>query len=262
MSRAELAEAFIHSAVGPGQQGIARPTIEGFRRIVTDRSRFADRFWMLATPGRAVRLPFDDERFRDALRELLNQPARSHNRNAGFSVVSRLATPDLRAEEASVGDDQNRSLIINAQGTLSFHAPLDVPAFNTPFRRDTALWPFALCELPASFLRLLDAIYDVAEVDDSTPIAIDVGFVGLRGWSLGPYSPDAVGYRTHTQELDKDEILWSDPIVTTRRELRHSDHRDKVARRAVTRIYREFGHEGDVLPREWNRETGLLDLSD
>lgn len=258
MSRDELARAFAATPT-PERREIAMPVIEEFRRLVTDRSRFSNRFWILATPDEDLALPFQEDGFRTALKELLSRPEQSGNRHAGFNVISRFVAPALRDEAARIGefDDQHWSLAIDGHGTLKFHVPLDVPAFNTPFRHETALWPFALCELVASFVRVLNGIYELGEVPGPTPVVLDVGLVGARSWTLGPHSPDSISYHADARPLEKDEILWSDPLRTTRAEL---GERDLVAWRAVTRIYREFGHDGDVLPREWNRETKRLHL--
>ncbi|MBI4878834.1 MAG: ATP-binding protein [Planctomycetes bacterium] len=260
MSREELARAFSKPR-DPRPDGEAMRIIEDFRGLVTDRKRFPDRFWMLATPGTPMTLPFDDDSFRANLHQTLVDPARSGNRPQGFTVVNRFATIDLRAEAAWIGadDDAHWSLRIDHGGTLSFHVPLDVLAFNLPFRKERALWPYVLCELPASFLRLLDALYQLAGVDDETPILFDMGLTGAEAWTLGPHSPDALGYRTNARAFDRDALLWSDPLRFTRRELRQ---RDAIALRAVSRIYREWGHDGDFLPREWNRDTKRLELPD
>ncbi len=259
MSREELAEAF--SRGSPPGAGVATKVIEEFRAHVTDRRRFDDRFWMLATPDESCSLPFDDEPFRRGVEELLTRPERSGNRPSGFGVVRRLSTARTLGTSSEVGarDDPNGWLALDASATLRFHAPLDVPAFNTPLHQEKAFWPYALCELPASFLRLLDCLYEIGGVPGSTAISIDIGLVGARGWTLAPFSPRAIGHRLHEKPLDRDEILWSDPLRTTRSKLREPD---RVAWHAVTRIYREFGHEGDVLPREWNRETRRLELGD
>ncbi len=262
MSRDELTRAF-STAVNPPRDDEATQVIAEFRGLVTDARRFPDRFWMLATPSERlpVPLPFDDATFREALRALLVDPARSGNRARGLTVPNPFLPVEMRAEAAEIRDaaDQRWFLRCDSPGSLRFHASLEVPAFNMPLQQDRALWPYALCELPASFLRLLDTLYELAGVADETPVLFDMGLTGAKGWTLGPYSPDTLGYRTKARALDRDAIIWSDPLCFTRGELRQ---RDAIAMRAVSRIYREWGHDGDFLPREWNRETKRLELPD
>lgn len=259
LSRDELTRAFASATPMVAPAEFALQVIEEFRGRVMDRRRFADRFWMLATPDEPLRLPFDDDPFRAELLELLAIPERSGNQR-GFTVVQRVLPPRVGAEAAWVGDpdDVRWSLGFDARGTLRFHVPLDVPAFNTPLRsRETRLWPYAFCQLPVSFLRLLDALYELGRIPDATALRLDVGLAGARGWTLGPASPNTIRHRVDARALEQDEIVWTDPVRFARADLREHD---RVAWRAVTRLYRAFGHQADDLPREWDRETKRLDL--
>lgn len=254
MRREEVQDAF-RCQVPSAERGQieARTRLETFRKPFFDGVTYPDRFWMLITPTAVpdVDLKRIDVLFRD--------PAQSGNRASGFHVFAQHLEVRRKAEGVTLGNGGDWHLEYRG-GALTFHAPLNVLFWKTALvrRPGREIWPFSVLEFPVSFTRLAAAIFATGQLANDAQILFDLGIIGARDWSLGPYEPNSMGYRTERfhRQLDGGEFVLQQPLRQPWQTFRGNP--DRLAYEMVRLIYVEFGHNENAIPKQFDPTTGRL----
>lgn len=208
--------------------------------------------WIAVRPAHNLELDLD------AMEELLVRSELSDNRSNGWTFVGGWEPPTVRR-----GFRESAGTRMYTDGTLEFRRTLGGLHWRGP---DQAIYPFTLIELPVSAFRLARAAYLRAVqlgIDDLRGAAIvaDSAFVGLRGWTLGPFSPTAIGYGfDSTEYAEADDLVWDRPLQFSWGDL--VERPDWCAYRLVIRrTYEAFGFRESEIPAEFDREQGVFTLA-
>jgi hypothetical protein len=273
MTRAELRKAFRESEEPHGPREKVKQRILGVREQLQKAGN--DRFWMQMAPLK----PLEVDPQSEELRELLEEPEATGNRRAGWIVVGR-GLAELRKRRLVLvwpppqwGDEgkYRQETEIRADGTITYSAPLEVlfwsPSTDPTREEETKqIWPFALLELPVSFMRLASRVYEGRLTDEDLLLA-DLALLSLQGVVLRPSSPSApwrsgrirYDYFTDRQEYPEDDFTLVEPLELTFAEV--SREPDRCAFRLVRLVYEAFGFGEEAIPVEFDRRAGRLMLS-
>jgi hypothetical protein len=94
-------------------------------------------------------------------------------------------------------NDFFKDIRLHRNGTLEFNCSYDSGMFcwgqeEEAIKKAPSLYPYAVVELPVSFLRLAREIYNHIKVEGSFYYAAE--YLNLRGAILKPYAPNAFGF--------------------------------------------------------------------
>lgn len=246
LSREELSESFRREGRHEErlEQAISKLLLD--RKAVQESGRAL--FWLAITPVRTLEIDLHDRRLED----YLQQPALTGNRESGWNFSQFERRPRIRKERLFTDEDEWRRVEIRKDGTLIFEAPLESLYWKG---KENEIWPFILLEYPASAFRLARKVYEGA-LKPQDLIVADLALLGVRGWSLRPYSPRTWGF-SGAEYRDSPDLVWEKPL-TFRYEEVEAD--DRCAFRLVERVYEAFGFRRDAIPQEFDRKTGRLIL--
>lgn len=219
------------------------------------------RLWIAIEPGDDLGLDLGGT-FYTELEALIEEPARTGNRRAGFHFARTDQRPILRGDRIRWGHDISQfDLRQTAEITRSGMLRCEVSLGRLVRKEPGELGPVPLFEFPASALRIAAAIYK-GKIGGSRPVATDLAVVGARGWKLRPGAPgpfwladDAVGYE------ESDDILSARPLIFRVEEILGQP--DACAFRLVSRVYEFFGlRQDEILPGVYDRASGRLVLEE
>lgn len=248
MERDEIRASFLRSAshgAEPSERSalLARARAAAAPRRVRELPRFA--LALVPSIGLALDLP--------AQRVLLEDPAKSGNRPRAFTVFSESGEWMPTRDILEVGAPANRSLRLHRDGLLAFECRGE---FLLEGYRGTRLFPFAVLELPTSFLRLARAILKTARLRPAAELAFVLTFEGASGWTLSPHSPQSLASTFATEAHPVPGDLAIETTFAARELVATSD--DRCALRVVQRLYGELGYSDQEVPREFDPRTGVL----
>ncbi len=202
------------------------------------------------TGGAGVRCP--------KYQELNTLLARAADEHGGGRIGWQVLRGHLRPEDLLKGTwDQRparwlslgRRLDLRFEGGEHYLAHRQPPA--APWR---TLYPYAVTEGPASFVRLLALLGEEFSLVGALHLTMALWTTG--GWGLAPGAPDSYAWQFALPGRDWPPAA-SDPIEvetrTTWGELRAS--RDRVAHRLVSDFYGEFGWDDEAIPF-WDVDDG------
>jgi Putative DNA-binding domain len=258
MTREELASGFVGAST-KDRSDLARAT-----RLLEDKQGK----W-IASKAAGLRLliqPVEDIPIRInslELHSLLADASKTGNRESGWTFAT--SSNELHATHPNgwrfgKQSDVQWLTLSGTSGALEFFASRERLSW---FGQTNALWPFALLELPVSVTRLARVLYSSHRAPgEPGQLVLGMGVYGIGDCTLRPHSPESIGYQIPRTDLlpllqlnDRD-YFSSTPVVVSWDEL--STTPDRCAVQLVSQLYRDFGYEGDKLPREYNSETRQL----
>lgn len=190
---------------------------------------------------------------------LLRAPQKTGNRRFGWNFTDDRG--DLRPFQESggergfeLGDSASyQHTRVMRSGGITFQARLERLHWQGP---DDALWPLALLEFPASVARLARMLY-LSAARLPTAVVLGLGLLGIRGQTLKPHSPMAIGYLMHeARRYEQADDFLANPVVATWTELESAP--DRCAVRLVRQVYESFGYAEEEIPREYDDAKGIL----
>lgn len=200
---------------------------------------------------------------REDAREILMDPRRTSNREAGWNFVNPYDSPVSSHENGvrwlGTAIEGYASVAFSEHGTIKSRTWLEALRWRN---EGQVFYPFALMEHVAAVLRLASTVYQAlsegAAPNRDAQVFLDAGLRGAEGWGLKPGSPDSIGYmRREPAPLNGDDVvLWDTPV-----EFRLGDvveTPDRCALRVVRRIYGLFGYTDRDLPPQFDQEKGML----
>jgi hypothetical protein len=252
MTREELAKAF--QARNPPDDVLEKTSQWVMERLGSGGEDFAG-LRVVVRPVEDLRL----EAGKAELEPLLRVPQRSGNRRLGWNFTDdRGVLQTFHEGGAESGfrlggaDSYQRTQVLRS-GTIEFQARIERLRWKGP---ENALWPYALLEFPASIARLAVALYQGA-ARKPTQVVLGLGLLGIRGQTLKPHSPMAIGYLVHDpQRFDQADDFLANPVHATWQELQ--DAPDRCAFRLIRQVYEAFGYGEEEIPKEYDGSRGLL----
>ena len=120
-----------------------------------------------------------------------------------------------------------------------------------------------LLEYPVSVLRLASTLLKMtgAPTDDGR-FVIRLALSGLRGWKLGPHSPESLSFQVCSYRQFQEDDPDVEPNLLVRGCEEIIKEADRCAFSLVRSIYEAFGYEEDKIPVEFDRTTKRLVLSE
>lgn len=203
--------------------------------------------WLQVLPVRRMDLDADADEYR----ELFKQAARSGNRRSGWNAIDPYHEPELRQKLLVQG-----GMSLREDGRLELKIPLAELHWKGP---EHEIYPYTLAEYVVSLFRIARIVYD-EEPQGQDEVLADLGLFGVRGWTLRPYSPSAVGYMTRDPEpYDvSDDLVVLDPYLFSVAEI--LEEPDRCGFRMLREIYQGFGYGEEMLPVEFDRRSGRLEF--
>ena len=202
-------------------------------------------------------LDFADSQQQRIIHRLLEDPALSGNRQRGYTVFTKYLVPEnAGGGSIRIGANGKYLLEVRDEGSLVFGASLNVLSSG----QSRAIWPYALLELPTSFVRLAKCVLELLpDLHDDDAILFDLAMSGLGEWTLGPGEPRTIQYDFEVRSAPAD-VYARDPFQEAWSEVRQAS--DRLAYRAVRAFYSWFGfNEDDIVPG-FDHESGRLTLPD
>jgi hypothetical protein len=260
-------------AAAPSDESLSEVRrVLGARRAKLAESR-SSCVWIRLEPAFEVTLDLSSP----GLRDLLIDPKGSDNREGGWTVMNRFATPALKQGQLEAGTEHSGFTSLGRNGALEHHAPLTRLWHGNPNDPRDLIHPYALIELVVSLVRLASAIHarlaqfsegvaptrDRRGRDGSARVVLaDLGLFGAKGWKLRPWSPRAAGYMFKHKEavLEEEDLVLDQPITLDLHAL--VSEPDRCAFRLIQRVYEGFGLCEDEIPSEFDRRTGRFSISD
>ena len=156
---------------------------------------------LAATTGPAPALSWRD------LERVVGAADRVQYRLHGWDVLRGARYGDQRrAHDAlELGDRSGDAwLRLGRDGSARFEGRADFLRWRSPFGEDASvLYPYALVEGAATFVRLLGVLAELCELRGG--VTLEGGLIGARGWRLGPYGPETISW----QDRALAERLWA-----------------------------------------------------
>ena len=217
--------------------------------------------WLGLRPDRDLDLRVDSALGREYL-----DPTRTGNRRMGWGYTGSVT--EIKTLPRGIQFSRANSIRTDVleTGEIYFRAPMEALRHGTPADKKE-IHPLALVEFPTSVLRLASSILGVAEAAGADFVFATMALLGVEGYLLLPFSPGAHGYRLshpgcdHQPRYDRGKDLVVEPPLSFRRE-EITKEPDRCALRLLIKVYRSFGYEEELLPREFDRATGRLLLAD
>ena len=250
MTLAELRDAF-------GQEPAPEADERGWSNLMDKRERLAATGFaglcVRFQPLEDLRLPLDEIEpaplFRDA--------SRTGNRDNGWNFVNPYSgAPELTSEGVRFRWRSGEvDLRVSDEGSLDLQVALERLRHD---REGTRLYPLALIEQAVAAARLFRVLVEAQGIfPRDVEIVLDLALIGARGWTLGPFSPRAAGYR-----LERHRPCPGD-VVGIRRPVRFTVKgllagADEVMYSAIRQIYRAFGYGPEAIPVEYDATSHRL----
>lgn len=187
---------------------------------------------------------------------LLQDPSRSGNRRGGWTPLSRHREPRTTGDAVVLGNEDGKYVAIHEDGRCEFQVPLSQIEHGSASR---VLHALALLEYCVSYLRLVSKVLEAEQA--RSEVLIDFAFVRPSGWKL-PACPAG----THGEVFEHEEPRELSDVALPR-PLRIDADRlianpDAVGYRIVKKIYQWFDLPEDRIPRQYDRFTERLKLTD
>jgi Putative DNA-binding domain len=197
----------------------------------------------------------------DVLLPLLQIPGATGNRPLGWNFSRRRSELKTLAKGYRFGEkDSAQWLEISESGEVQFSVGLERMEWKGGPKN---IWPFALLEFPTSVLRLVRTLYAQyarPALASDAKVTLALGLFGIRGWTLGPYSPASMDYQFSESfsTFDETDDFLGEPVIELWEDLAAMP--DRSAYRLTRQVYRAFGHDEQKIPAEYNREEGQLNF--
>ena len=266
MTREEIATEFrgSHSReeTAEKEESITRDKVK--QAIDEERKSKRARFWWQLVVPRPLGARFaeSDKKF---FEDLLTNPRTSGNRPNGWTMTSfhdRLPRQWRDRVEHTFGEgDFEHQIKINIDGTMTFVAPL-LRLNRVPWESDVReIFSFPLLELPVSAFRIASKVLDRYGVLGSGKVVCGAVLGGIGGVILRPGSPNEPSRPwKHPGKLDSDvDDLAVGPFTVGADEV--TSKPDMAAYQLIWQLYGQFGLMEEDIPREFDRQSGVLRLS-
>jgi len=250
MTREELRSGFSGKRREDFRQELSAALSQEFEKSAASGFRGLELLIQPALPD-GVELPLDPK----ALLKLFREATETGNRELGWTFAD--SSGELRPAKGGGLAFQRDRLVVQRRGLVRYREPLERLVWKGNPRE---IWPYALAELPTSVLRLARRLYSGVNerVDPEVPVAAALSLFGIRGWTLRPHSPRAVGYQfREAPPFDEDAVVPA-PLIFSWKDVQSSP--DRCGFRLLVRLYEGFGYFEDAVPAEFSRETGTLTI--
>lgn len=182
----------------------------------------------------------------DNIRSILQNPP--NIRYAGFGVTGMMEKDMISYAEGIKGRDMSGGeIILLKNGFLEIRCPLSNSHFQ--WKRDESristewLYPYAVCELPVSFLKLVKGIFEASAINSR--ILIQQVYCNLEGFMLPKGNPSKVGF---TIIQDEGSVYRHLHPIDLKRTLSPNFVPDHVAYDLVKEVYEHFGLDERWIP--------------
>lgn len=259
MTRQEIAEAFGRTP------SLGDRVAEAMKRVgeAADGQIGASQFWWCLEPTESLGIDFEnaDTETKKFFEDLVMRPQASGNRSSGWTMIFDQSKPRFRSSglKHAVGTGANEHLVeISPNGRMTFQAPRR-RLYRGWTDEATAIYPFALIELPVSTFRMAAKLLDRYATSRTELKVVSAAVIGgISGSILEPGSPDGPSRPWHQAKPFEGKDLRVPPFGIEAVEIRKNP--DAAAYPLIRRIYEGFDLEADDIPREFGPEDHILRL--
>lgn len=193
----------------------------------------------------------------ESVQKLVRDPPGS--RPNGWNMRTSYYLAERFAEGIRQGEKDSRYLEILSNGHMEFWAPLgDLFCWRQSpeeFRTQPRLYPYAVTEHPAAFLRLYRKLVDMLEINDD--FLLDIYYRNLKGYVLLPHAPDTFWFRFPGSQVRRFEMQH---LVVPRKTVSSDFQPDETAYDLVKTVYASFGLGEEAIPF-YDKEEERFDFS-
>jgi hypothetical protein len=213
--------------------------------------------WLRIQPLNDLEIPFRSE---DDFRKYFADPRVTGNRAAGWNFVNPYER--IRHEGSALfHGTEGHGVRLYRDGAIEFTVPIDNLYWKSASGRPEAdaneIWPFCLLEYPISIFRLASTFFREQALERFGAVLGDMALLGLKDWTLRPYSPRSIRYKLHNPKpFPEENLLLPKPLTFQRDEI--LDEPDRCGIRLVAQVYESFGYWEQEIPQEFDRERGRL----
>jgi len=259
MSREEIARAF-NAPIGNADRltGIVRDLL----RAQAEEGAARPSLWIRLVLTEPLSIDFTDTGTKVQFESWLRDPSATGNRRSGWNFVNDYARPKFLYDHVEQGDPDSPSKIrITNRGEITYSVSRDALYWKGDDSDPRDIWPYSLLEVPASIFRLAGKVFD-SDASGSTDLQVVVGFAlsGIRGWRLRPGSPREPHLPWKKAQSFDSDLLEADPgqLVFPATEIIRNP--DRCCLRLIRIVYGKFGFEDEDIPREFDKQEGVLRL--
>ena len=186
------------------------------------------------------------------IRDILGNPPDVRRTGFGFTGIKRIRSSTegiMGLDVWNPEDVWNYEVVILQNGFLELRSPLSSTRFQW-FKEESGisadsnwLYPYAVCEYPVTFMRLVQAIYSAVGIDSS--IIVQQEYRNLNGFLLVGRHPSAPLFGI-VEEFQ--HVYTQSDAIGNQQTIQPTFFPDQVAYNLVKEIYASFGLTEDLIP--------------
>jgi hypothetical protein len=251
MSREEIGDSFRNEQKALDRRQETLNKVE--RRRAEVQAKWRAILWVYIQP--AFEVAIDPSSNQSVVEPLLRDPDLTHNRDGAWNFISARDRLVLKQGRLCFGNEDWSYVEIAKSGAIELRVPLQRLHWKGPPQH---LWPFALLEHPTSLFRLARELYAKFgnQLSPSSEVMASLALTGIKGWSLGPGSPNSFHSALRAHRYEEADDLVAEPVVLQWSEL--FEHPDWGAFRLLRQVYEAFGFPEEKIPPEFRRDTRTL----
>jgi hypothetical protein len=148
------------------------------------------------------------------------------------------------------GQGEEQRLVVLRNGYIEFSYPARSEFFQwkqseAEARDHPYLYPFAMCELPVSFVRLTKALYEASSL--SLSVSFELELANIRGFRLFPGLPGRRAWRVAGMVGSAKPYAGERALADAKVQAFPADP-DPIAYELITQIYQQFGRKAEDVP--------------
>lgn len=187
------------------------------------------------------------------IQRLIKSPAHLRPNSFGYRGLSNI---HLTGEGIrGVGVTAEQELILLENGYIELSCPLRNRLFqwkkeDSEFDKDDWLYPYAIAELPASFLRTASELY--TSINVMSKIRIRQEYRNVKGFVLVAGHPGNPMFGIHCKRFEGDDLISKAYVVDP------GFDPARIARQLIEEVYHQFGFETEEIPlieEAWQYDT-------
>lgn len=235
------------------------------QRLLGARQEFRDSaeegLWLALAPARKLELDLQNPLFD----RLANDPVASGNRRSGWHFARSTRAAKLGRSRLrwgllgqEVSDSDLTWVEVRETGELRFW--LALRGLLHQKGEDQEIWPLILLEYPISAFRIAREVYRGHLVAEDL-VAANLALFQVNDWKLRRGTPGEIYFydRDELRTQSETDLIW-EPETLKFRDIDEAP--DRCGFRWVRRVYQAFGLPETAIPRQYDRETGKLLLSE
>ncbi len=177
------------------------------------------------------------------VQQIVKRPPRLRPNSFGYRGLSEIRPTPEGIKGVGVTADQELVLLKN--GYIELNCPLRNRLFQWKkedygYTNMDWLYPYAVAEMPASFLRMAKALYELAKVRGK--IQIGQEYRNIKGFILVSGHPSNPFFKFNENDFKDDHIVCKPNVVD------ELFDENEAARTLIEEVYRHFGFDRENVP--------------